>query len=111
MAQLILDDVDPDLVHRLEQRAQRRGTTIQLEVVTLLQENLRDESAAPPESSGGEEQRSPTSEEPAPDPRFTREFGFLVFTGPISPDAIPDHRALREERIDSLLKECGEGRG
>jgi hypothetical protein len=47
---------------------------------------------------------SRTSQEPA-DPRFVRRNRFLVFTGTLAPEDIPDHRALREDRIDSLLPE------
>jgi hypothetical protein len=38
------------------------------------------------------------------DPRFVRQHGFLIFTGAVAAEEIPDHRALREERVDSLLE-------
>ncbi len=38
------------------------------------------------------------------DPRFVRHEGSLVFTGAVATEDIPDHRTLREERIESLLK-------
>jgi hypothetical protein len=37
------------------------------------------------------------------DPRFIRDHGFLIFTGEVSPEAIPDHRTLQDERIDALV--------
>jgi hypothetical protein len=52
-------------------------------------------------------QRSGDVEE-ASDRRFVRQHGFLVFTGTVAPEEIPDHRVLREERIDALMK-GGEG--
>jgi hypothetical protein len=39
-----------------------------------------------------------------------RQHGVLVFTGAIAADEIPDHRTLREARVDSLLKGVREGR-
>jgi|HubBroStandDraft_6_1064221.scaffolds.fasta_scaffold318727_3 hypothetical protein len=40
------------------------------------------------------------------DPRFVRRHGFLIFTGEVSPDAIPDHRAIQDERIDALVADA-----
>jgi putative addiction module component (TIGR02574 family) len=45
---------------------------------------------------------SEVPDEESPDPRFVRQHGFLVFTEAVAIEAIPDHRALREERVDSL---------
>lgn len=45
------------------------------------------------------------------DPRFVRLHGFLVFTGALATEEIPDHRALREERVDSLPTGGEERRG
>ena len=33
-------------------------------------------------------------DEEDPDPRFMRQHGFLVFTGTVATEEIPDHRAL-----------------
>lgn len=49
-------------------------------------------------------------EHPCTDPRFVRKHGFLVFTGVVTPQEIPDHRVLRDERIDTLLQGIDEGR-
>jgi hypothetical protein len=94
MAQLILDNIDPEIVEKLQVRAKRLGTTPEEEASRLLQDQLRAEPGA---IAGA-------------DPRFEKRGGFLVFTGAIGADDIPDHRALREERVDSLLKGAGEGR-
>ncbi len=45
------------------------------------------------------------------DSRFVRQHGLWVFTGAPDPGAIPDHRDIQEERIDSFVKAAlGEGR-
>ncbi len=43
-----------------------------------------------------------TSDQANDDPRFIRQNGFLIFTGEIEAREIPDHRNLREERLESL---------
>jgi hypothetical protein len=48
-------------------------------------------------------------EEPA-DQRFVRGDGFLLFTGSVATEDVPDHRLLREERIDALMNGTDEGR-
>jgi plasmid stability protein len=102
MAQLVLNDIDPETAEKLERRAKRLGTTPEEEASRLLRERLhaepdRDVSATEAGEAG-------------PDPRFVRRHGFLIFTGAVATDEIPDHRALREERVDSLLKGVDEGR-
>jgi alkanesulfonate monooxygenase SsuD/methylene tetrahydromethanopterin reductase-like flavin-dependent oxidoreductase (luciferase family) len=109
MAQLILENLEPEILERLDLRAKRLGTTPQREASRLLVEGLRGE----PEPQAVEGSRpAPDPDEPAgragqspADPRFVRRHGFLAFTGPLAPEDIPDHRALREDRIDALLKD------
>lgn len=83
-------------------QAERLGTTPEEEASRLLRERLRAEPDGELPVTGADDLGS--------DPRFLRQHGFLVFTGAIVADEIPDHRALREERIDSLLRGVGEGR-
>jgi plasmid stability protein len=91
-ARLILNDLDVETAEELERRAQRLGTTPEEEASRLLRDRLRGEPA-------------PTgADAAASDPRFVRQHGFLIFTGEVAPEEIPDHRALREERVDALLK-------
>jgi hypothetical protein len=98
----ILVDIDPDIAERLEQRAKRRGSTVQREASRLIQEQLEAEASDP---SGTRSQ-----EEAALDPRFVRDHGFLIFTGEVSPDAIPDHRAIQDERMQALVSSADAGR-
>jgi hypothetical protein len=44
------------------------------------------------------------------DPRFVRKHGLLVFMGAVTTGDIPDHRLLRDERIETLLRSIDEGR-
>jgi len=44
------------------------------------------------------------------DSRFVRKHGFLVFVGAVKAEEIPDHRVLRDERLDALLEGIHEGR-
>lgn len=97
MTQIVLD---PDIATRLARRAERLGTTVQREASRILRERLEAESATRPAGS----------EESGLDPRIVQDHGFLIFTGDLSPEEIPDHRALRDERIDSLVKDAGAGR-
>lgn len=46
MAQILLENVHPILIQKLEARANRLGTTLQAEALRLLQENLAEEAAA-----------------------------------------------------------------
>ncbi|WP_437923808.1 hypothetical protein WMF37_32945 [Sorangium sp. So ce291] len=105
MAQLILDNLEPEIVETLELRAKRLGTTPEKEASRLLRERLRAE----PELMLADEGGVPADEE-GTDPRFVRRHGFLVFTAEVAAEDIADHRADREARIDSLLKGAGEGR-
>ncbi len=57
----------------------------------------------------GDENKS-DGERSCSEPRFVQQQGFLVFTGTLATEEIPDHRALREERVESLLKSVVEGR-
>lgn len=102
MAQLVLNDLDVETAEKLERRAKRLGTTPEEEASRLLRDRLRAEPAGEPASTG--------LDAAASDPRFVRRHGFLIFTGEVAPEEIPDHRDLREERIDSLLKGVDEGR-
>jgi hypothetical protein len=101
MTQIVLD-IDPDLANRLELRAKRLGTTVQREASRLIRERLEAEPAVPSGTGG--------AEEAVLDPRFVQDHGFLIFAGEVSPDAIPDHRTLQDERIDTLVKDACAGR-
>ena len=57
-----------------------------------------------------ENENKPDGERSCSDPRFVQQHGFLVFAGAVTTEEIPDHRALHEERIDSLQKGVDEGR-
>ncbi|WP_437807062.1 hypothetical protein [Sorangium sp. So ce1078] len=105
MAQLVLDNLEPEIVEKLELRAKRLGTTPEKEASRLLRERLRAE----PELNSADA-RDSGAREAGLDPRFVRRHGFLVFNGEIAAEDIPDHRSARDERIDSLLKGSGEGR-
>jgi plasmid stability protein len=102
MAQLVLDDIDLETVEKLELRAKRLGTTPEEEASRLLRERLRAEP--------GPGAEAPEADASGSDPRFARRHGFLVFTGEIASENIPDHRTIREERIEGLLKGADEGR-
>lgn len=95
MAQLLLADIDPETVQKLELRAKRLGTTVQAEATRLLRERLDADAVQPANVQTGCAQEE--------DPRFVEDHGFLLFVGDVAPEAIPDHRALREERVDALL--------
>ncbi|WP_437720848.1 hypothetical protein [Sorangium sp. So ce861] len=105
MAQLVLDNLEPEIVEKLELRAKRLGTTPEKEASRLLRERLRAE----PDPSIAEG-RDPGASEAGLDPRFVRLHGFLVFNGEIAAEDIPDHRSARDERIDAIVKGSGEGR-
>jgi hypothetical protein len=100
MSQLVLD-IDADIADKLELRAKRLGTTPQREASRLIRERLEAE----PVRSAAE-----GAEEAVLDPRFVRDHGFLIFVGELSPDEIPDHRMIQDERIDALVKDAGAGR-
>jgi len=102
MAQLVLNDIDKETAEKLERRAKRLGTTPEEEASRLLRDRLRVEPGREVTAAGGEEEGS--------DPRFVRQHGLLVFTGKVAAEEIPDHRALREERVDLLLKGVDESR-
>jgi plasmid stability protein len=95
MPQLLLADIDPETVQKLELRAKRLGTTVQAEAVRILRERLEADALQPANVQTAFQQEE--------DPRFVEDQGFLIFVGDVAPDATPDHRALREERVDSLL--------
>jgi hypothetical protein len=102
MAQLVLNDIDSETAEKLERRAKRLGTTPEEEAARLLRERLRTEPDREVATTNADQEGS--------DPRFVRRHGFLVFTGAVANEEIPDHRAIREERVDSLLKGIDEGR-
>jgi len=102
MAQIILNDVDPDTLKRLELRAKRLGTTVE-EVASRLLAGAFAE-ARDSEGAGGSGEPDEPIEPPGVDPRFVEENGFLVFAGELPPDALTDHRSLRDERIEALLR-------
>ena len=101
MAQLVLNDIDKETAEKLERWAKRLGTTPEEEASRLLRDRLRVEPGREVTAAGGEEES---------DPRFVRQHGLLVFTGKVAAEEIPDHRALREERVDLLLKGVDESR-
>lgn len=105
MAQLVLDNLEPEIVEKLEFRARRLGTTPEKEASRLLRERLRAEPD--PDIAEG---RDAGASEAGSDPRFVRRHGFLVFNGKIATEDIPDHRSARDERIDEIVKGSGEGR-
>ncbi len=96
MARLILNDIGVETAEKFERRAKRLGTTPEEEASRLLRNLLRAEPGGEPASTGAGAEAS--------DPRFVRQHGFLIFMGMVLTEEIPDHRALREERVDSLLK-------
>ncbi|MEO7328041.1 MAG: hypothetical protein ABI193_05655 [Minicystis sp.] len=102
MAQLVLNNIDVETAEKLDRRAKRLGTTPEDEAARLLRERLRSEPDC--------EVAAPSAQQESSDPRFVRRHGFLVFTGAIVNEEIPDHRAIREERIDALLKAADEDR-
>jgi len=111
VASLALDDVDPDLLEKLAFRAKRLGTTVESEALRALREHLaRHEPSSPTTTpSSGPASAAPGDASSAPqalpeDPRFVRKRGMWVFSGKVDPRLIPDHRELREERIDSFVK-------
>lgn len=110
MSTLALHDIEPELLEELARRAKHLGTTIEREALRALREHLA-EPARSPEKTAHEAPpvREPPTGAPAgqtldEDPRFVRQHGLWVFTGVIDPSLIPDHRDLREERIESLVK-------
>lgn len=100
MAQIILNDVDPDTMKRLELRAKRLGTTVEEVASRLLAGTFAEDS----EGAGGSGDLDETIEPPGVDPRFVEKNGFLVFAGELPPDALTDHRSLRDEHIEALLR-------
>jgi hypothetical protein len=94
MTQIVLD---PDLADELARRAERLGTTVQREASRILRERLEAESEARAEKK---------LEEAGVDPRFVHDHGFLVFTGELPPEEIPDQRTLQDERIDRIVKDA-----
>ncbi len=98
MRQLILNNIDVETAERLELRAKRLGTTPEEEASRLLRERLRTEQEVVASDEGGV------------DPRFVEAHGLLVFTGMLATDDVPDHRELRDERSDAMLKVFDEGR-
>lgn len=83
MAQLVLTNIDVETAEKLELRAKRLGTTPEEEASRLLRDRLRVEPGGELAATGAE----------GLDPRFVRQHGFLVFTGTLATDEIPDHRA------------------
>ena len=110
MAHLILNDLDGETAEKLELRAKRLGTTPEEEASRLLRDRLRAEPGAPAPKPSATMEAAAGEDAEGPDPRFVRQHGVLVFTGMVATEQIPDHRELREERIDSLLKGPDEGR-
>ncbi|MEP7126023.1 MAG: hypothetical protein ABJE95_34140 [Byssovorax sp.] len=101
MTHLLLTDIDVETAEKLALRAKRLGTTPEEEAARLLRDRLRAEPSG--------ELSAADADEVSTDPRFERRHGFLVFTGTIATEAVPDHRALRDERVDSFLKGADEG--
>jgi hypothetical protein len=102
MARIILSDVDPDTMKGLELRAKRLGTTVEEVASRLLAWAFAEAQGS--EGTGGRGEQDDARESPGFDPRFIEKNGFLVFAGELPPDAVTDHRVLRDERIEALLR-------
>ena len=113
MTTLALHDIEPELLEELARRAQRQGSTIEREALRALREHLAEPEVSP---SGARTPQQACSDVPPAqslpdDPRFVRKNGVWVFTGQIEPHLIPDHREIREARLDSFMKAAlGESR-
>lgn len=96
--------IDPDIIEKFAARAKRLGTTQDNEISRALREWLATQ-----------ERMTPDESMPAPEAagwHLIEEHGFLVLEGEVATDAIPDHRDLREQRIDELVRRSfGEGGG
>lgn len=89
MAKLVLRDLDPEVLGRLERRAKTLGMDLQSAAAHLLQSAL---------ANGEPTDAVAEPEEPVrPDECLVLEDGLLVYTGSVS-SADLDHRTLREER-------------
>jgi hypothetical protein len=102
MARIILNDVDPETMKGLELRAKRLGTTVEEVAFRLLAGVLAEARGSEGAEGCGEPNEALDS--PTVDSRFIEKNGFLVFAGELPPDAVTDHRALRDERIEALLR-------
>lgn len=108
MTTLALHDIEPELLEELTRRAQRLGTSVEREALRVLREHLAQLVPAAPVP----ERQSEAASEPRliDDTRFIKANGFWVFTGTIDGGLTPDHRDLRETRLDSFVKAAlGEG--
>lgn len=91
--------VDPDIAEKFAARAKRLGTTQDKEISRALREWLATQEPAASDQIPSEGDASAE----AVGWRLVEEHGFLMIDGDIPADAIPDHRDLREERIDELV--------
>jgi hypothetical protein len=106
MPTLALHDIEPELLEELARRAKCLGSTIEREALRALREHLAEPEVSPPGAGLPQKPRaegSPVQTLPD-DPRFVRKNGVWVFTGQLDPSLIPDHREIREERLDSFVK-------
>jgi hypothetical protein len=92
--------LDPDIVERFAARAKRLGTTQDKEISRALREWLATQEPVAPD----ELRPAADAAAEAVGWHLVEEHGFLVLEGDIPADAIPDHRDLREERIDALVR-------
>lgn len=99
---LALHDIEPELLEELTRRAERRGTTVEREALRALREYLV--KLAPMSPIQERQTEAPPEPRLPEDARFINANGLWVFTGTIDSDMIPDHRELREERLDSLVR-------
>jgi uncharacterized protein YchJ len=104
MTSLALNDIEPELLEELSRRAKYLGTTIEREALRALREYVAKPTAPPAAAPESVRPEPAASQALAEDPRFVRKNGVWVFTGQVDPDLIPDHRDLREERIDAFVK-------
>ena len=89
--------LDADIVEKFAARAKRLGTTQDKEISRALREWLatREPVAVDENKPSGAE---------AVSLHLVEEHGFLLLVGDVPADAIPDHRELREERLDDVLR-------
>jgi hypothetical protein len=110
VATLALLDIEPDLLEELARRARQLGTTVEREALRALREHLAEPARPLVETTSSSEpiaQTAPNAragETLTEDPRFLRQHGLWVFADTADPRMIPDHRDIREERIDSFVK-------
>jgi predicted transcriptional regulator len=104
--------LDPHLRARLEKLAEASGCTASelasavLGLGDSLDENERELAAidAGIEEADAGQLIDYDDVKASVDARFIEENGILVFAGELPPDAVTDHRPLRDERLEALLR-------